>query len=275
MSWHFSQDNSISLPDLKPAIYTPTLLHTIGIHDNIVDSQHRRITRSVTESLPAPRQHYNDLDLIAMFISLNEIKNAISITNPPLSLPSTLDYETLLYDCFLSTPPSFCHVRLITTSQSPNTYKEAISQLDSDIWMAAMKRELNSLEERKAFERATLPPGHKAIGLRWTYDFKYHPNGTVIQGKEKACLVAQGFSVHLLLAFTNHHDLEIMSFDVKTAFLHAHLPHDIYAKQIPSFPESNPTLVLRILVTLYGLKQLAYEWYKLLASTFFDLGLSL
>jgi hypothetical protein len=157
--------------------------------------------------------------------------------------------------------------------------------------MAAMQRELDSLEKRRAFERTTLPPGRKAIGLRWTYDYKYNPDGTIIKGKEKARLVAQGFSqrpedygetyapvvklvsVRILLAYTNHYDLEIMSFDVKTAFLHARLPHDIFAKQIPGFPESDPSLVLRLLVALYGLKQSAFEWYKLLASTFLDLGL--
>ena len=64
-----------------------------------------------------------------------------------------------------------------------------------------------------------------------------------------------------------------MSFDVKTAFLHARLPYDIFVKQIPGFPEANPTTVLCLLVALYGLKQSAYEWYKLLSSTFATLGL--
>jgi len=57
-----------------------------------------------------------------------------------------------------------------------------------------MKREFNSLEERKAFERMFLPDGRKAIGVRWTYDYKYNPDGSIIVGKEKARLVAQGFS---------------------------------------------------------------------------------
>ena len=108
-----------------------------------------------------------------------------------------------------------------------------------------MQREYDSLELRKAFERTTLPPGRKAISVRWTYNYKYNPDGSIIRGKEKARLVAQGFSqrpgdygetyapvvklcsVQLLLAYANHSDLEIMSFDIKTAFLHAHLPYNI------------------------------------------------
>ena len=57
-----------------------------------------------------------------------------------------------------------------------------------------MQQELDSLEKRKAFEQMTLPPGHKAIGVWWTYDYKYNPDRSIIQGKEKAHLVVQGFS---------------------------------------------------------------------------------
>ena len=64
-----------------------------------------------------------------------------------------------------------------------------------------------------------------------------------------------------------------MSFDVKTAFLHARLPLDIFVKQIPGFPESDPSTVLCLLVALYGLKQSSHEWYKLLSSTLATLGL--
>ena len=68
-----------------------------------------------------------------------------------------------------------------------------------------------------------------------------------IPGKEKACLVAQGFnqhpgqfdetyapvtkmsSVRVLLTWVAVHDLEIFQFDCKTAFLHAKLRHNVYA----------------------------------------------
>jgi hypothetical protein len=130
-----------------------------------------------------------------------------------------------------------------------------------------------------------------AIGVRWTYNYKYNPDGSIIVRKEKARLVAQGFSqcledygetytpvikltsVHILLAFANNYDYEMMSFDIKTAFFHAQLPYSIYVKQIPGYPEDNPRTVLKLLVTLYGLKQSAYEWYKLLSTLLGSLGL--
>ena len=86
-------------------------------------------------------------------------------------------------------------------------------------------------------------------------------------------LVVKLASVRLLLSFANHYDLEIMSFDVKTAFLHAHLPYDIFMKQIPGYPEATTSTVLRLLVALYGLKQLSHEWYKLLSTILASLGL--
>ena len=59
-----------------------------------------------------------------------------------------------------------------------------------------MQRELANLEDQHAFERTILPPAWKAIGLRWCYVYKYNPDGSIILGKEKAHLVAQGFSQH-------------------------------------------------------------------------------
>ena len=40
-----------------------------------------------------------------------------------------------------------------------------------------------------------------------------------------------------------------MSFDIKTAFLHAKLTLDIYCRQTPSFPEANPHTVLHFSCT--------------------------
>lgn len=264
--------NPLPIPTITDAIHTRNLL--------------TRTTRSSTNSLPKPTRHYNDINIISLFTSLNAIE---SLTPPTSNIPIT--HTSLFYDCFLSAPLPFLRNRSWDLSKPPNSYHEATTRPDHSVWLAAMQREFDSLEERKAFVRTTLPPGRKAIGVRWTYDYKYHPDGSIIRGKEKARLVAQGFSqrpedfgetyapvvklnsVRILLAFANHFDLEIMSFDVKTAFLHARLPYDIYLKQIPGYPEADSITVLRLLVALYGLKQSAYEWYTLLSRTFAELGL--
>jgi len=174
----------------------------------------------------------------------------------------------------------------------PDSYHEACSRPDVSVWRAAMEREMESLRARNAFEPAVLPPDRKAIGVRWVYAYKYNPDGTIIRGKEKARLVAQGFSqrpedfdetyapvakmtsIRIILAFAAFNDLHIMASDVKTAFLHCRLRSDIYCKQIPGQPRlSNPGAVLRILVALYGLRQSAYEFYMLLLRSFQALGM--
>jgi Reverse transcriptase (RNA-dependent DNA polymerase) len=272
---------------------TPSFVDAVQDRDMVIDNRNQRATRSTTNSLPPQRRHYNDIEVISMFVSLNKINAFLTdpISTNVVYDPPPTDPDLLYDQCFLTAPPSFLRARPYDLSKPPNSYHEAVSRPDKPVWLAAMQREMSSLEERKAFERTLLPVGRKAIGVRWTYDYKYEPDGSVIRGKEKARLVAQGFSqrpedfdetyapvvklvsVRTLLAFANHHDYEIMSFDVKTAFLHARLPYSIYVKQIPGYPENDPKTVLRLLVALYGLKQSAYEWYTLLASIFSALGL--
>ena len=155
----------------------------------------------------------------------------------------------------------------------PESYHKACACPDVDIWRAAMRCELDSLTDHHAFEPADLPVGRKAIGVHWVYAYKYHPDGSIIRGKEKARLVAQGFSqrpedfgktyapvvkmtsIRIILAFAAANDLEIMASDVKTAFLHCKLRSEIYCKQIPGHPLDDSKKVLRILVALYGLRQ--------------------
>ena len=164
---------------------TPTLADVFQTRNLIT-----RTTHSTTNSLPKPSQHYNDIEPVGLFISLNRV---LDITPP--STPELLHMHTSLFnDCFLSAPPPFFRNRSYDINKPPNSYHEAITRPDNTVWFAAMKREFDSLETRKAFERTTLPPGRKAIGVRWTYDYKYHPDGSIIRGKEKARLVTQGFS---------------------------------------------------------------------------------
>ena len=70
------------------------------------------------------------------------------------------------------------------------------------------------------------------------------------------------------------YDFEIMSFNVKTAFLHAKLSTIIYCKQIPGFPEADSSTVLRLLIALYGLRQSSYKFYMLLRKLMICLGMT-
>jgi hypothetical protein len=216
----------------------------------------------------------------------------------PDSIPTwSLDTEvSLLFTAygFLSHSPSnyLRAPRTYDLMKPPDSYHEACARPDTSVWHAAMEREMDSLRSRNAFEPCILPSGRKPIGVRWVYAYKYNPDGTIIRGKEKARLVAQGFSqrpedfdetyapvakmtsIRIILAFAAVNNLEIMASDVKTAFLHCRLRSDIYCRPIPGqTPLSAPNTVLCILVALYGLRQSAYEFYMLLVRSFNALGL--
>ena len=209
----------------------------------------------------------------------------------PLGTVSLLSLELDAFAFVLRTAPPSRPLRPFDLTKAPSSYSEAVARSDAPVWRAAMERERQSLLDMGAFEEAELPPGQRAVGLKWVFDFKTDALGVKIPGKEKACLVAQGYtqrpgqygetyapvakiaSVRVLLAWAAVHDLEIFQFDCKTAFLHAKLRHDLYARPFPGFETSGPSKVLRILVALYGLRQAAYEFYILLMSLLLDFGM--
>ena len=125
---------------------------------------------------------------------LRQSLHTIHTITPPSSPDPTTSHTHPLNECFLSTPFPFLRNQSWDLTKPPNSYHEATARLDSDIWLAAMQQEYESLESHRAFQRTTLPPSHKPISVRWTYDYKYHPDGSIIRGKEKARLVVQGFS---------------------------------------------------------------------------------
>ena len=235
------------------------------------------------------------LDFVS-FVAIDSFPDSVpALSLDSFSFPPFISFDFISYsflstssDRYLRAPVHFTTVDLL---RPPESYHEACSRPDASVWHAAMERELDSLSARRAFEPADLPPGRKAIGVRWVFAFKYNPDGSIIRGKEKARLVAQGFSqrpedfgetyapvakmtsIRIILAFAVSNDLEIMASDVKTAFLHCRLRSELYCKQVPGHPLSDPSKVLRLLVALYGLRQSAYEFYMLLLHCFTALGM--
>ena len=174
----------------------------------------------------------------------------------------------------------------------PVSFAEACTHPDAPAWCAAMGCEIASLREMDAFAECSLPPGCRLLDLKWVYDYKTDPDGNIIVGKEKACLVVMGFrqrpedfgetaapvarmtSVHVVLAWAAVQDLDIFQFDCKTTFLHARLRHNIYCRLFSGWPMAQPGNVLQIKAALYGLCQSAYEFYVLLSLLILSLGLS-
>ena len=135
-----------------------------------------------------------------------------------------------------------------------------------------------------------LPEGRKEIGCQWTYDIKYGPKGEVL--RHKARLVAQGFyqilgldfgdtfsptvclkSLKIILHFAASQGWAQAQDDATGAFLQSYLDCKIYMRQPPGFTDSTKCPV-RLVCSLYGLKQAARLWNKFMAQRLKSIGYS-
>ena len=109
----------------------------------------------------------------------------------------------------------------------------------------------------------------------------------------KARLVAQGFSqvegvdyfdtyapvarlpsLRAIIAMANRLDLELHQVDIKGAYLNGELTADevLYMRHPPGYREDNSGRVLRLLKSLYGLKQAGRRWYQKFTQILSSLG---
>ena len=75
----------------------------------------------------------------------------------------------------------------------PKSYDKAINDpIHGRRWREAIEEELQNLKNYQTWEYNELPLEQKAIGLKWVFKVKYHPDGSI--ARFKARLVPQGFS---------------------------------------------------------------------------------
>lgn len=76
----------------------------------IVTWCYQRAARSTTDSLPPTRCHYNDIEIINMFVSLNEI-DVFLTTSTSSDVIHDFSPNNLDDQCFLTASPSFLGTR--------------------------------------------------------------------------------------------------------------------------------------------------------------------
>ena len=72
------------------------------------------------------------------------------------------------------------------------TFSQAISCKESNLWYDAMKDEMNSMASNEDWNLVELPDGAKAIGCKWVFKTKKDLLGNIERYKAK--LVAKGFT---------------------------------------------------------------------------------
>ena len=127
----------------------------------------------------------------------------------------------------------------------PTSYKEAISDGESEKWLKAMKAEIQSMYDNQVWDLVDLPNGSKPVGCKWVFKKKTDVDGKV--QTFKARLLAKGFTqtqgieydetfspvatlkcIRILMAIGAYFDYEIWQMDVKTAFLNRKFSEDVY-----------------------------------------------
>jgi len=125
----------------------------------------------------------------------------------------------------------------------PATFVEAMGSAEAEEWKDACQYEIDALAKNGTWDLVDLPPGRRAIRLKWVFKLKS-------DGRYRARLVAKGFtqipgidfdetfspvahfeSLHMLLVLAALEDWHIHQMDVKSAFLNGELEEEIYMEQ--------------------------------------------
>ena len=172
------------------------------------------------------------------------------------------------------------------------SYEEARKRPDWPKWEEAIRKELNSLEKMGTWRLVKRPPNTNVVDSKWVLRIKKNSAGEI--DKYKARLVARGFtqiygvdyyetyapvarltSFRLLLAIAARNGWAVDNFDFDSAYLNSKLADDevVYIEQPPGYEtKDRDNWVMRLLKSLYGLKQGAKNWYDHLYRALMELG---
>ncbi|KAL0453560.1 UNVERIFIED_CONTAM: putative transposon Ty5-1 protein [Sesamum latifolium] len=131
------------------------------------------------------------------------------------------------------------------TSQLDNdskTYGEAMSDIDLDKWLEAMKFEMDSMGSNQVWTFIDPSKGARPVGCKWVYK------------------LAMDKSIRILLAIAAWYDCEIWQMNVKTAFLNSFVEEEIFMDQPEGITVGEEQKVCRLQKSIYGLKQASRSW---------------
>ena len=162
---------------------------------------------------------------------------------------------------------------------TPTSEKEALEGPWREQWLEAMAVERRGIEAQKTW---VLAPelDRAAVKSRWAWRISREANGKL---KFRARIVAKGYterygvdyletfaptastkSLMMVLHIAASEDWEIRTMDVSNAYLEAPAPNDHLYMELPT-SEVGPSggkVVVRLLKTLYGLKEAGFEWNR-------------
>jgi transposase InsO family protein len=171
----------------------------------------------------------------------------------------------------------------------PKSYADATTCAEKDKWIAAIESELSSIIERNTFsEPIELEHSEQTINAKFVFDLKTGEDGEIL--KYKARLVARGDlqkhginyeetfaptlrydALRAFLAIAARNGWKVHQMDVVTAYLAGHLEEKIILR-VPEYLQYRFGKYVRILKSIYGLKQAARVWHLLLEEFLQSIG---
>ena len=269
--------------DNVPSVPTPVNIETLPIP---ADIRHE----SGDDSAPPDALRDSSSVRRSSRIAQMSTKSASGLTTIFLSLVSLCS----LFFISLSAVENAIHRVKGHAIFEPKTYKEAIECLDAAEWLESMEREFRTLLANNTFRvvsSSEVPKGRKLLKAKWVYKIKIDSEGNLSSRKSRLVAkgytevpgvdffeifhpVGQGQTFRLLLTKALCSLMLIFHIDIKGAFLHASLKEVIYMQLPPGTPltMNGEIVIVRLLKSLYGLKQAGREWYIALSTILISLG---
>ena len=161
----------------------------------------------------------------------------------------------------------------------PKNYWQAVRGDFAKYWNDAIQAEIQNLEQNKVFEWIDPPPEMK-IRLDSSWAFKMKPNDQGFVDRAKARLVARGFrqlygvdyihtmapvgkivTFRTMLAEMARRGMDLNILDIKSAYLEADLDIPQYMKPPAGVKPPRPGQVMKLLKSLYGLRNSGRNWH--------------
>ena len=171
----------------------------------------------------------------------------------------------------------------------PLNAKAALSGPDGADWQRAITKELDQMEKFDVWEIVPRRSAYKRpISMTWAFKCKSNKDGTIERFKARLCArgflqrfgidyrdtyapVARLITIRILIALAAISRYSIKHVDFESAFLQGALSETVFV-EIPIGMTAPPGSVIKLLKSIYGLKQAGRVWFDLLIAGLMDIG---